>query len=230
MPKGTGTATPVPLFTRDEMAPKNLKVKLAIKSCHRNADRRQAQLDTWLPELDADFFFLVGKPVEDIPDVLSIPVSDAFEDIAPKVHAACHYALNENTDFLCILDDDTYLRPERLLNSNFWKADYIGFMRTSGLFYNQEIPYAQGSCLWLSRRAMEHVLRSKVMVPGVIDDGALGRALVDRVQFTHDYRYYPGPVPEVRPLPENKIISTHKCLPPQMRWVHEDFKKRNSIR
>jgi hypothetical protein len=198
------------------------KVAVAIKSCHKHADRRAAQLATWLPELDADFFFLIGNPVPVGNDFLYCQTSDAFADIAPKVFLACKYALDENITNLCVCDDDTYIRPERLMQSYFWKGDYIGFMRTSGLDYNQGVPYAQGSAFWLSERSMEHIVqRPDIMVPGVIDDGAVGRCLIDKVRFTHDWRYEPGPYPERAPAPGNNVITTHKCLPAQMLAVHK---------
>lgn len=206
------------------------KVKVAIKSTHRYPERRQAQLATWLPDLDADYFFLLGinpkATHQDLPvlDALNCNVSDAFENIAPKVLCACKYALDENVTNLLICDDDTYLRPERLLKSSFWRGDYIGFMRTSGLDYNLNTPYAQGSCFWMSERAMEWVVRGEIIMrPGIIDDGAVGQCLVDRVQFTHDHRYEPGPYPERQPLPSNNVISTHKCLPNVMRQVHDTW-------
>src|ERR1700741_38971 len=115
-----------------------MKTLVAIKSCHKHAERRKACLETWLNQLDwSDFFFLIGEPTKNIlPDSLMCSVSDAFADIAPKIKCACEYALNENIDFMFVCDDDTYVRPERLLRSQFENHDYVGFMRTSGLDYN----------------------------------------------------------------------------------------------
>lgn len=188
---------------------------------------------TWLPELDVDWFWIVGKPASPVrnasttpPNFLFVESSDAFENIAPKVCAACHYALDKNTDYLCVMDDDTYCRPERLLKSGFNRADYIGYVRTAGL---NGVPYIQGSCFWLSARSMEHIILSGEMRNGIIDDGAVGRALVDKVLFSHDYRYEPGPYPNVRPLPGNSIISTHKCTTMQiMQAVHQPFARNTS--
>lgn len=204
-------------------------IKVAIKSCHKHAARRQNQQETWLRHLDADFFYLIGNPTPQnggptLPEVLSCDVSDEFENIAPKIKVACRYALDENADFLFVCDDDTYVRPDRLLRSGFIHGDYIGFMRTSGLDYNKGVPYAQGSAYWLSARAMELVVLSSVMQNGIIDDGAVGQALVDKVPFTHDWRYEPGPHPIRRPLPENNLITTHKCHSADlMQSVHLPF-------
>lgn len=204
-----------------------MNIKLALKSCHRYADRRAAQNATWLQEWPHDFFYLIGQPTTPhLPDALHCNVSDAFKDIAPKVQYACRYALDTNTDFLVVGDDDTLLIPERLLACGFQKHDYLGFMRTSGLEYNANIPYAQGSCYVLSARAMEKVVLSDVMRPGIIDDGAVGQALFRRVPFTHEHRFEPGPVPEPFPMASNDLISTHKCLPDTMRNLWAQWRKR----
>ena len=207
-----------------------------IKSCHKHAARRQAQLDTWLPELDwAEHLFLLGRPTQAVvPDSLMRDVSDDFPDLAPKVQCAVAYALGKNYSAAVILDDDTYIRPDRL----FWalksyelhNLDYVGFLRVT------DKPYCQGSCFYLSARAMEYVANSPEMRatrlqtrPGelgdyVTDDGAVGKALCHKVYPTHDDRFQPGPVP-VFPHPSNEIISAHKCYTPElMQQAHAVWK------
>ena len=206
-----------------------MHIALAIKSCHKYHARRAAQQETWLKDWEHDFYYLLGNPTPAnggpvLTDVLSCDVSDAFADIAPKVQYACKYALEQNTDFLVIADDDTYLRPERLLISGFEKHDYMGFMRTSGLAYNADIPYAQGSCYTLSARAMEFIATSPVMQPGIIDDGAVGQALFGKVPFTHQHLFQPGP-DAVEITSRNSLISTHKALPDTMRRLHYPWGK-----
>lgn len=205
--------------------------KVAIKSCQAYASRREAQLATWLPELDADFFWILGNPTPAnggpvIMDSFSCDVSDAFENIAPKILHACHYALNENVEHLFVCDDDTYVQPKRLAESGFWNFDYVGHLRVTGLDYNKNIPYAQGSAYWLSARSMEQiVLRPDILKNGIIDDGAVGQALIDKVPFTHDWRYEPGPFADRAPLKGNNVITTHKCLPNIMWYVHDQWRK-----
>jgi hypothetical protein len=211
-----------------------MNLLVAIKSCHRYAARRKAMLETWLPELQwADYLFLLGQPTNVvIPDALLCDVSDAFADIAPKIVAACEYALEQNTEAMFVCDDDTYARPDRLIAAyehNYrGKFDYVGFLRTSGLDYNAGIPYAQGSAYWLSAYAMEQLVKSPHMRPGVIDDGAVGRALHGKVAFVHDDRYQPGPCPtmDTAPLPSNQFITAHKALPEVMAQLHMPWRKR----
>jgi hypothetical protein len=202
------------------------KVAVAIKSCHKHAARRAAQLATWLPQLECDYFFLIGSPTPVqggavIADSIACDVSDAFDSIAPKIDCACRYAMDENITNLLVCDDDTYIAASRLLKSNFARLDYVGWVRPNGDIANGFVPYMQGSAYWLSARAMERVIRSGEMHNNIIDDGAVGRALYGKVPFTHDDRYWPGPIPDRFPQANNVIISTHKVAPAIMPDIHK---------
>mgnify|MGYP005809744327 CR=1 FL=1 len=208
-----------------------MKVSIAIKSCHKHGARRTAVIETWLREVDwADAFFLVGSPNVAVPRSLMCDVSDAFADIAPKIGCACTYALQNDVDLLFVCDDDTYVRPDmlkRAADELIWgtSLDYVGFIRTGGLGYNNGIPYAQGSAYWLSARAMDFVVNSAAIRPGVIDDGAVGQALIGKVPFTHDWRYKVGPKYD-EAFAYRDWITTHKCLPDAMRRVHDLMKRK----
>lgn len=201
-----------------------MKVAFAIKSCHKYEDRRQAQRETWLPTLPANFFFLIGDPAPATGrDFLyCCGASDAFADIAPKVLAAVEHALGDNVTNLCVLDDDTYVVPSRMLKCGFQHFDYLGFVRNYGF-----TPYMQGSCYWLSERSMERIMKNRVyLTPGVPDDVAVGKALYGEVPFTHEHRFAigdPYPEPGRCPRPENNIISCHKMNPASMRACHRSL-------
>ena len=115
-----------------------VKYAVAIKSCHRYADRAAAQRETWIQDLEADYFHLVGicppgtRPAPADPHTLACDVSDAFADIAPKVWCACRYALEASLQSLFICDDDTYVVPARLAQAAT-RRDYVGFVRTQRL-------------------------------------------------------------------------------------------------
>ncbi len=215
------------------------KVAIAIKSCHRYPDRRQAQLATWLPDVEWDYFYLVGncppgvRPsvTDDDRRVLQCDVSDEFPNIAPKIWCAARYALESNITHLFVVDDDTYVCSSRLVQAFRPRLDYVGWVRPEGIPWNGiHLPYMQGSAYWLSERAMEHVVQATdVMRPGVIDDGAVGAALANKVPFTHDYRYECGPEPWRRPMKSNNVITTHKCLPARMHEVHMDWMRSCAI-
>lgn len=194
------------------------KLAIAIKSCHKYAARREAQLETWLKDVDCDFFFLVGDPAPAGNDFLYCQgASDEFRNIAPKVLTACEYALSEGVTNLLICDDDSYIRWRAMMRSGFEKHHYVGHMRTDDIDYNQGIPYAQGHAFWLSEYAMRHVVNNRaVMTDGVIDDGAVGKALDGWVPLTHDRRYWSGPTPTI----EAGLVSIHKCTSGDMYVLH----------
>jgi hypothetical protein len=206
---------------------------VVIKSCYKYADRRQAQRDTWLPDLKgwADYVFIVGHDAEIVEsDVLFLPCDDGFRNIAPKVQLACRYALSQMYRYVFICDDDTYVRPERLRLTNFRLHDYLGYLRVPPLSYNEEIPYAQGSAYWLSSRAAGFVADSPFMKPNVIDDGAVGQALYENVDFVHENNFEPGPEWQRHyPRKDNHLVSTHKCLPDDMRKMHKLWMKEHEL-
>ena len=205
-----------------------MKPLIVIKSCERYADRREAVRQTWLTLLPSRFSYIFVMGMSSVittePDVLFLPVSDAFKNIAPKVAGACWWALQDYFSHIFVCDDDTYVQPARLEEAFPLRQDYVGHMRTSGLFYNRGVPYAQGSAYWLSSAAAEIVAKSPVMKDGIIDDGAVGQALIESVNFVHDYRYEPGPLWNERyPQKDNSVITTHKCLPADMREMHRHW-------
>lgn len=206
-----------------------MRLAIAIKSCHKYAAKAQACRETWVQDVRdwADYFFLLGQPTKGNQpgDALLCEVSDAYADLAPKILCSCQYALNSNIDRMFVCDDDTYVRADRLYMASKQTEDYVGYIRTGGLDWNGNIPYAQGSAYWLSARAMEYIVAAHAeMRPCRVEDGSVGRALIDKVFFTHDYRYYPGPYPDTRPTVENKLITTHKCSPELMRRFYREDK------
>lgn len=199
-----------------------MKTAIAIKSCHKYADRRQAQRDTWLKGVDTDFFFVIGDP-EPLTesDLLYLPGrSDAFTDIAPKVLGAVEYALEENVTNLLVCDDDTYVYWARMHHSRSEMFDYSGFIRSHG-----NRPYMQGSCFWLSERSMQQIVkRADLMGAGYPDDAAVGQCLYGEVPFVHEHRYAVGdpyPEPHQWPSNDNNICACHKMNFMQMHACHE---------
>ena len=188
-----------------------MKTAIAIKSCLKYADRRKMQLDTWLKDVDTDFFFVIGgAPETTDTDLLCIHgAPDDFTSIAPKLLGAIEYALDENVTNLCVCDDDTYIYWPRMKQSHFERFDYLGFVRSHGNW-----PYMQGSCYCLSERSMQLIVKSRaLMCSGYPDDGAVGQCLYGEVPFTHEHRYQVGspyPEPTQWPRKDNNIIACHK--------------------
>lgn len=198
------------------------KVLIAIKSCWQNKERRDACRRTWINDLGewADYKFFVGrhKPLKyygDVceslygeSDVHSFNVDDGFKNIAPKIKCIMGWALDHKYETVVVVDDDTYLRPERLENfvQDSLSADYIGFERQGSQHY------MQGACYIVSEHAMWGLSKGRKLVEGIADDVAVGVELdwVHEYTWQHSNRFWPGAEPR-RITVSNDLISTHKC-------------------
>lgn len=200
------------------------RVLVVIKSCHKYAERRAAQRASWLQSLKWDRLYVVGDgPAIKEENLVQFKVPDGWGNMAPKVAKGCEWGAAHDYDFIFICDDDTYAVPARLEAAIPEGQDYVGWYRSDGgTLYNW--PYLQGSGYWLSKRAAAILAQSPIMGPGIPDDVAAGKVLffTGGMQISHDNRYYPGPIGALgRPLAGNEYITTHKCLPANMKEIHE---------
>lgn len=104
-----------------------MKVFFAIVSCHKNATRREAIRETWLSTLKEDCKFFLGKGNSELKeDEIQLEVSDKYEGLPEKVQAIFKWALERGYEYICKVDDDVYLVPDRLLKSDFDRHPYSG--------------------------------------------------------------------------------------------------------
>jgi hypothetical protein len=131
------------------------KTLIAVTSCHRLAARRWGVRVTWVKDVQgADVKFFLGHAAGYTPldDEVMLDVPDEHKGFTLKVQAVRKYAAENGYDYLWKVDDDVYVRPERLLPLS--DADYIGDEKRSLLG-----PHCGGYCYGLSRRAFTHLLR-----------------------------------------------------------------------
>ena len=167
-----------------------MKILLAIKTCHKYRHRADAQRQTWVPEVQgADVRFFLGEARGYVPkdDEEVLSVDDGYLALPAKAKATFEWALNAGYDFLFHCDDDTYVRPERLLQSGFAAYDYVGRLRgPSGIW---PAPYCSGFGYWLSRRAMQVVV-GQPLTEDTADDRHIGNVLIKAGLNGHlDERY-----------------------------------------
>ena len=156
-----------------------MNVAFLVKSCQKYKDRRAACRHTWAHS-GLNLIFVVADPAHKYQtaeaDVLVVEgISDAYQDIAQKLAAGLRYAVGEGADYVFVCDDDTYVRTALLLKNIPNGQDYVGYLRVEQLESNHDIPYAHGAGYWLSCRAAQIVGNSRLMRPGIIDDGAVGQ-------------------------------------------------------
>lgn len=216
-------------------------IYVAIKSCWKNKERRDACRQTWLVDIDGsdwDYHFWLGqhewrRPDTNFPyasrmsniwgepDIKILPVADDFKHISPKVQAAAQYAYaRPGFTHMVVCDDDTYLRPERvdLLAAG---ADEVG---ADIVAYCREDPrYPQGSFYIVNRKAMLALASDKQMQNSGPDDVNAGDVLTRaKLLYGHTAKINPGPNwNNDQPLTTNTTVSTHKCDPLAMVTAHQ---------
>lgn len=221
-----------------------MKILLAIVSCHALAARRQAIRETWFPlvpdSIDVKFFVGINTSslrtatpmIEE--NVVQLPVDDSYKGLPEKTKAISAYALANGYDWLCKVDDDVYVQPDRLLRSCFEvMGDYIGRKRgPSGL---RPAPYASGFCTWLSQRAMQVVSQMDTKGDSA-EDRCVGNALLEAgIPCTPDYRFVV--INSLRnavshtegPRQGNTVIAACEFTPEKMRTTHEEWLTKPSV-
>ena len=176
------------------------KILLALESCGKYRQRRDAQRKTWLKFMPdgLQYRFFIGMqdgakitiPQTDEADVTTLPCPDNYEELILKTRAMVCWALEKNFDFVFKTDDDTYVDATKLLASDFEGHEYSGWSR--------QRDYAQGgSGYWLGRRAMELLSRDFVPTPETrAEDAHVGKVLARYgIYPVHDGRYLVGPAP-----------------------------------
>lgn len=193
---------------------------IAIVSCQRYRERRDASRRTWLRAVtpEAYAFFMGGEtaPVREPceTDCVYLGCGDGYQDLTFKVRAIVRWALERGFSHLFKVDDDTYIDPWKLLASGFEQHDYCGWTRGRRYCHG-------GAGYWLSRRAMELIATDPEPAPDPAEDVYIGKLLqAHGVAMVQDKRYLPqGP----RPARADAVITMHKLSPVEMLAFHREL-------
>jgi len=131
-----------------------VKLFLAIKSCHKNAELERAQRETFLLRSPVEYRFFRGRGSDSGPNVVVLDVDDSYWSLPFKTQAICRWVVLEDYDYAFFADTDTYIHVDRLQRAGFEDHDYMGY------FSYDPGPgaYASGgSGYFLSKRAMKLV-------------------------------------------------------------------------
>jgi galactosyltransferase len=203
------------------------KTLIAILTCSRYLDRRNAVRDTWMawveklnPDVTVKFFS--GKEPcladDSMGDIIHLYCPDTYDELPQKTLKLIEYTVANGFDRLVKTDDDTFLMPLPEYLAFLSEGDAVGNVRQHPP-HNDMVDYLQGGCYSLSRRAMEAILAHGLPKTG-LEDGNVGKALkssgiaiTNILRCTTDYRHG---IPRMG----NDIISAHTCTPQIM---HEIF-------
>jgi GT2 family glycosyltransferase len=212
------------------------RVLVAVVTCHKYRDRANAQRETWVKDVpdQMDVRFFLGRPAKSgsgprkkpLKDEVWLDVSDGYQDLPAKVVAVCEWALKQGYDYLCKIDDDVYLRPERLMNMGLNGRPYMGRLR--GPSGNLVAPYCSGLTYVLNRDAMKVVLATPIN--DYAEDRFVGNALYSAgIIATPDYRFVVtkstrnAKSGREGPRQGNFVISSGEYDVQEMHQAHKEF-------
>lgn len=132
-----------------------MKTLIGIAGCHEYRARADAQRMTWMKDVGslADVRFFLGTPHsgKQSADEIWLECPDNYVERKQKVIAIIRWALEKDYDYLWKVDDDVYLRPDRLLSLEHY--DYCGAIVGDDRVFS-------GAIYGLSRDSMNKLLTS----------------------------------------------------------------------
>jgi hypothetical protein len=135
-------------------------------------------------------------------DEVLLPTSDKYEHTSYKLIEALRWAMGEGFDFVFVCLTDTYVVPERLLNSGFEKTDYCGTAN------GERTAIGGGPGMWLSKKSIQKLVNAKVTHWAY--DKWVGEILFSEgINLTHDTRYTNLDLGDEPPSKENDFITSH---------------------
>jgi hypothetical protein len=164
-----------------------MKILVGILACHKRLAHISAQRSTWLKDCQVDYKFFFGRGSrEPLADEIVLDVDDGYPSLPTKVRLMCRWALDNGYEYLFKCDDDTYVRPERLISSGFEQHDYIGRVNWNP----RRIGYCSGGPgYWLSAKAMRIISASDKMSIGAEDHRCADALYLHGIEPIDDPRY-----------------------------------------
>lgn len=206
----------------------HLKLALLVCSCAQPQYKalRQACRDTWLSMLPqgVEYRFFVGAdaPLPDEPDVICLPgVADTWDGLPAKIVAAVDWMYNNMSfEFLGKVDDDTYLRVDRLLPL------LVPGVHLLGSFRSPRLGCWGGAGYFMSSEAAAKLLAHKGEIPAKGYEDVLVTRKIMQLGYsvTHCPRLkqnsHKG---DGQPENGNDIISGHQFKRPEMHYACHKF-------
>lgn len=191
-----------------------MKLLIGLLACQEYKQRRQLCRSTWLsqaPSHGLDYVFLIGghDRAERRGDELWLPVGDQYYDLPKKTKAFCEW-VDKETDFTHVwkADDDTYCCIPRFawwLEHRYKGQPYVGNE------WDKNTKYASGGAGYLLDRTAIQAAAKDLNTRKKYEDLEMGKVMRrHHIPFTIDNHFIAFGNDVLRPLPDNRIISTHK--------------------
>ena len=209
-----------------------MKTLIAIAGCHAYKSKADAQRATWVQDVQgADVrFFAGGKRANKQPDEVFLDCPDDYEHRLEKVRAIFDWTLTQGYDYLWKVDDDVYLRPERLLalEPHHSQGHLMAHKTLHGVFTQL------GACGGFSRRAMKLVLAEPIppcnhrfedvfVTLTLISKGITPFQRKHLMAFTHKHGDPFTWNMSAPPHPSNAIVAGFEYTPAQLHQIHSWF-------
>lgn len=201
----------------------------AVKSCHAFRDRANAVRQTWGAEaMGGDLRFFVGGGEAMCADEVVLDVPDGYAGLPAKTQAICRWAVEHEYDYAWLLDDDTYLRPERLLDHP--RQDYVGRVRcASGDMSITPAAYCSGFMYGLSARSLQAMAEAEPYGDDA-EDRYVGNSLFkvgiapeNEPRFRVMVSQRNACCVDEPPLPSNDLIAVCEFIGAKMYDAHEQW-------
>lgn len=187
---------------------------------------------TWGAEIglvDADIKYFVGRGEAQRDDEIILDCPDGYHYLSQKTQLIRRWALANGYSHLTKVDDDVYLRPERLYWDGYTSLDYVGRLR--GCSGGSPSPYCSGFTYGLSRNAMERLAPIDWLAhEDFSEDRWTGTKLMNlgisphhESQFVVHSSKNNAISGREAPMVGNAVISSCEYSPTDMRRVHAEF-------
>jgi hypothetical protein len=131
-----------------------MNVLVGVTTCLWRKEYANSQRETWVKSSPYDVKFFIGH-ADNTDDIVGLPCRDDYKGLPQKVQEMCRWALANNYDYVCKVDDDCYVRPERLSSV---VGDYVGLFREGSSYAHYG--YCSGFGYCLSKKSLEIVANS----------------------------------------------------------------------
>lgn len=196
-----------------------MKVLVALETCAlpKYAERRKLITSTWGKRLKEPFTFMEF-------DGPMLGVGDGYQDLPAKTRTIASYARDHGYDWLLIVDDDVFIKVERLTIPTH--GDYLGKLLPEQADEANPL-YCAGAFYWLSKRAISLVADAP-LTNRLAEDQWVGDVL--RANSIHpvcdpQFTLYPCPCDHCK----DATIPDFTAISFSHRWLPEEYAKLEHI-